>query len=217
MYTVLSQRVLWWSVEHCEHARSYEWIHIADVKCKCKNDLCLRSSSPSYEQPNRRVLQLQCSQFSKCNGLNNCPVFGLFCADFTIIMKRSVCLYAFLGLCVFVNIVLAGQLCSKYNGYHHHHVMGVCLSLLIWKCFAVICPRQSTRWHSNRNIPSHATIYYVNLNSYNYVILSCEIMQAYGFILSTLFQGSPLLFAFCSFDSLPCNRRTIILKISSLW
>lgn len=35
-------------------------------------------------------LQLRCSQFSKCNGLNNCPVFGLFAADFTIVLAGQI-------------------------------------------------------------------------------------------------------------------------------
>lgn len=123
-----------------------------------------------------------------------------------------------LCVCDYVHIVLAGQLCGKY----HHHIMGVCLSLLIWKCFAVICPTQSTpwHWHNNRNIPSHATMY-DNLKGYNYVILFCKFMQANGFILSTLFQGSAFIgtFAFRSFDPILCNGSlqlfSVKLKISS--
>lgn len=66
---------------------------------------------------NRMCRALQCSWYLKCNGLNNWPVFGLFSADFTIIMKPFVQCESVSPSLVCVNIVLAGQLCGKYNGY----------------------------------------------------------------------------------------------------
>lgn len=79
---------LWWSAKHSEHERS--------PHCRCQMQMQMKTiygyDHHHHHLSNRIVvyLQLRCSQFSKCNGLNNCPVFGLFAADFTIVLAGQI-------------------------------------------------------------------------------------------------------------------------------
>lgn len=151
--------------------------------CRCqmqmqmKNDLCEKRSS-SFEQSYASLcMQCECV-FCLCIAwwvfeMQWTEIIAQFFFELFFLLILPLLWNSLCSVCLvmYVNIMLAGQLCGKYN----HHVMGACFSLLKWKCFV---------WDKVLHVALHcATTWYDrvwHLNNYNYVILFCKIMQVNG-------------------------------------